>query len=130
MSAIVYYFLVFILYYTILYYIILYYTVLYYTVLSSTYHAISCYTVKADHIVRDERFQARSPRALGLGIDDRYGSFRKLGVPYLAVLIVRILLFRATTLGFPIFGNPHMTTYGIKGSRSLGPCFVTQMPAA
>ena len=33
-----------------------------------------------------------------------YGSFRKLGVPYLGVLIVRILLFRVLYLG-PLFSE-------------------------
>ena len=34
-----------------------------------------------------------------------FGSFRKLGVPYFGVLIIRILLFRVLYLGSPIFGN-------------------------
>ena len=34
------------------------------------------------------------------------GSFRKLGVPYFGVHIIRILLFRGTILGSPIFGKP------------------------
>ena len=33
-----------------------------------------------------------------------YGSFRKFGVPYLGVLIIRLLLFRVTILGSPIVG--------------------------
>ena len=32
-----------------------------------------------------------------------YGSFRKLGVPYFGVLIIRILLLRV-----PVFGNSHV----------------------
>ena len=35
-----------------------------------------------------------------------YGSFRKFGVPYFGVLIIRILPLS----GSPIFGNSHMTT--------------------
>ena len=37
------------------------------------------------------------------------GSFRKLGVPYFGILIVRILLFRGTVLGSPIFRNSQIT---------------------
>ena len=33
------------------------------------------------------------------------GSFRKFGVHYLGVLIIRILLFRVLYWGPPIFGN-------------------------
>ena len=36
----------------------------------------------------------RSCRVSGYGLPSRFGSFRKLGVPYLGVLIIRILLFR------------------------------------
>ena len=37
------------------------------------------------------------------------GTFRKLGVPYVGVLIIRILLFRVLYyIRPPIFGNPHM----------------------
>ena len=36
--------------------------------------------------------------------DDDTGSFRKLGVPYFGVLIIRILLFRALYLG-PLFSE-------------------------
>ena len=36
-----------------------------------------------------------------------YGSFRKLGVPYFGVLIIRILLFRVITLlGSPFSETP------------------------
>ena len=43
------------------------------------------------------------------GVDKHtaYGSFRKLGVPYFGVLIIRILLFKVL-LGSPIFGNSHI----------------------
>ena len=41
-------------------------------------------------------------------LDLLYGSFRRLGVPYFGVLIVRILLFRVLYLRPPIFGNSHM----------------------
>ena len=34
------------------------------------------------------------------------GSFRKLGVPYFGVLIIKILLFRVLYLG-PLFSNSH-----------------------
>ena len=44
-----------------------------------------------------------------------YGSFRKLGVPYLGVLILRILLFRVLDWGPPIFGNSHMV--GVSKNR-------------
>ena len=46
-----------------------------------------------------------------------YGSFRKLGVPYLGVLIIRTLLFRVLFLGSPIFGNSHI---GPQKSRVVG----------
>ena len=39
-----------------------------------------------------------------------FGSYRKLGVPYFGVLIVRILLFRGAVLGSPRFGNPIWST--------------------
>ena len=45
-------------------------------------------------------------QALGLSYGSLYGSFRKLGVPYFGVLNKRILLFRGSILGSPIFGNP------------------------
>ena len=32
----------------------------------------------------------------------------KIRVPYFGVLKIRLLLFRVTTLGSPIFGNSHM----------------------
>ena len=34
-----------------------------------------------------------------------FWEFRKLGVPYFGILIIRILLFRGTVFGSPIFGN-------------------------
>ena len=34
-------------------------------------------------------------------------GFPKIGVPYLRVLVIRILLFWGTTSGSPIFGNSH-----------------------
>ena len=40
-----------------------------------------------------------------LGLSDTYGIFPKLGVPYLGVLIIRILLFRVIYLG-PYFRKP------------------------
>ena len=43
-----------------------------------------------------------------------YGSFRKFGVPYFGVLIIRILLFGGATLGSPIFGNPQIGTRTLK----------------
>ena len=35
-------------------------------------------------------------------------GFRKLGVPYFGVVIIRILLFRVLHLGPVFFGNSHM----------------------
>ena len=52
-------------------------------------------------------------RACGLNLQGaglrggRLGSFRKLGVPYLGGLIVRILLFRV----LPGFGVPYLNTF-------------------
>ena len=55
----------------------------------------------------------------------RCGSFRKWGVPYFGVLIIRILLFKGTILGSPIFGNPLMGWES--GSRAFM-TFVKVMP--
>ena len=51
------------------------------------------------------------------------GSFRKLGGPYLGVLIVRILLSRVqgTILGSPIFGNARVGL-NVGGLRFGGSC--------
>ena len=40
----------------------------------------------------------------GLGLVPSYGSFRKLGVPYFGVLVIKNLLFRVLYLG-PLFSE-------------------------
>ena len=47
------------------------------------------------------------------------GSFRKLGVPYFGVLIIRILLFRVLYQGSPIFGNSNMSFSSSLDPREL-----------
>ena len=47
-------------------------------------------------------FEKDKPHGLDGNDVGSHGSFRKLGVPYLGVLIIRILLFRGT-----IFGSPY-----------------------
>ena len=46
------------------------------------------------------------PPLQSLNLARAYGSFRKLGVPYSGVLILRILLFWGTILGSPISETP------------------------
>ena len=41
-----------------------------------------------------------------LMLEEDIGSFRKLGVPYLGVLIIKILAFRVLSSDPLIFGNP------------------------
>ena len=50
-----------------------------------------------------------NPRVPGLNTQTfQNWSFRELEVPYLGVFIIRILLYRVTILGSPIFGNPEI----------------------
>ena len=46
-----------------------------------------------------------------LGSQNAFGSFRKLGVHYLGVLIIRMYSF----LGSPIFGNSHLRMHFASG---------------
>ena len=51
-------------------------------------------------------FDCRSELRAGNAVTPtQNGSFRKLGVPYFGVLIIRILLFRVLYEGPQIFGN-------------------------
>ena len=43
-----------------------------------------------------------------VGVSENGGA-----VPYFGVLIIRILLFKGTILGSPIFGNPHVSSVQI-----------------
>ena len=41
-------------------------------------------------------------------LEQSCGSFRKFGVPYVGVLMIRSLLFRVLYQGSPIFGSSHV----------------------
>ena len=49
----------------------------------------------------------------------RFGSFRKFGVPYVGVLTIRILLFRAPYLG-PLSSKTPISAWGYRGFKALG----------
>ena len=57
-----------------------------------------------------------------------YGSFRKLGVPYFGVLVVRIPTIYGTILGSPIFGNSQITLEACFLSHVSELCLNTRMP--
>ena len=52
----------------------------------------------------------------------RYGSFRKLGVPYFGILIIRILLFRVLYEG-PLFSETPI--FMVQDALSQGPCILS-----
>ena len=59
----------------------------------------------AVYLVSMDRF-GRAGKGYGLlHPNPEAGSFRKLGVPSLGFLIIRILLKKGTIFGSPIFGN-------------------------